>query len=100
MGIYAETSGASVTCKNAKVAGLVYKKLKEQAKKSDEYSNDFAKELEQDGSVVYFKADSGRIQNLEWQIDAIWELVKDIKGVKELQAPFLVEDNGVYYSND
>ena len=100
MGVYAETSGATISCKDSKSAEAVYKALKKQASKSDEHGNDYAQDLEQDGSIVYFRASSGRIQNLEWQMGEVWEAVKGIAGVENMSAPFLVEGEGAYYENE
>ena len=100
MGVYAETSGATITCRNSKSAERVYKALAAQAKKSDEYQNPFAQEIEQDGSTIYFSASSGRIQNLEWQMAEVWRAVKHIAGVQAMSAPFLVEGEGAYYENE
>jgi len=100
MGVYAETSGASITCKNKKVAEAIYNILKVQADKSDENGNSFATELDYDDGLVVFHASSGRVQNLEWQLQQIWEAIKDIDGVEELQASFLVEGDGVYFCNE
>lgn len=99
MGVYAETSGATITCKNKKVAEEVSKLMKAQADKSDENHNEFAEEVEQEGKLVSFRATSGRVQNLEWQMEQVWELIKNIKGVVELSAPFLMEEDGVYFEN-
>ncbi|MDP3956855.1 MAG: hypothetical protein Q8P97_02565, partial [bacterium] len=99
MGVYAETSGATITCKNKKVAEKVKKLMEAQAKKSDKNYNVFAQDIEQEEEMIYFSADSGRVQNLGWQLGQIWKLIKNIKGVEELSAPFLMEEDGVYFEN-
>ena len=98
MGVYAETSGATIACKNKKVALKVAKVLKAKSKKGDEDGNQFAYDIEVDKDIIYFRATSGRVQNLEWQMAEIWKAIKNIKGVKELNAPFLMEGDGVFFS--
>lgn len=100
MGVYAETSGAEIICKDKKTALIVEKILKKQNKKSDDNGNDFARNVEADREFVYFDASSGRVQNLEWQLQQIWEAIKDIKGVIELTSSFLVEGDGMSFSNE
>ena len=99
MGVYASTD-ASVVCKSNGVARKVASILRKQSENSDENANDFARDVEVSGENVYFKASSGRYQNLQWQTEQIWEAIKDIDGVLELQAPFMVEDEGCYYTKD
>lgn len=99
MGVYAETSGARVICKDPASAEAVVKVLEEQAGKGDPNGNNFAQEIERNGETIYFRASSGRIQNLEWQLGKIWETIRGLEGVEELDAPLMVEAGGIYYSN-
>ncbi len=97
MGIYAETSGASITCKTKKVAEEVFDKLCKQELK------DFALEIEDinivDNEVYLPTLSSGRVQNLEYQCEQLWKHIKDIKGVQTFNAPFLQEADGCYFEN-
>ena len=99
MGVYAETT-AEITCDSNKVAKQVAKVLKAQTKKSDEHGNDFAQEIEVGGEQVFFKANSGRIQNLEYRCEEIWKAIKNIKGVIEMNCPFMAESDGSYFSQE
>ena len=99
MGVYAQTS-FEITCKTNKVAKEVAEKLKALTKKSDENHNTFGREIEVDGDMVYGTEDSGRIQNLEFRCEVMWNTIKDIKGVLEFNCPFLSEADGYYQSND
>ncbi len=99
MGVYAETN-FEITCKNIASAKKVKQELTKMKKESDENSNFIFHEISQSGDIVFGKHDSGRIQNLEWQCEQMWERIKDIKGVLEANFPFLVEDNGCWFSNE
>ena len=57
------------------------------------------KEKNEWGEVKGFM-DSGRIQNLAYQTNLVWDVIKDIKGVKEMNCPFMSESDGEYYSNE
>ena len=99
MGVYAQTN-FEIECKNNKSAKAVLKKLKEMNKKGDEYGNSFGMDLEVDFSSVLGFESSGRIQNLEFRCEKIWEAIKDIDGVLEFRAPFMSEADGAYYTNE
>ena len=43
---------------------------------------------------------SGRIQNLEYRCEKIWDAIKDIDGVMEINCPFLSEADGYYQLNN
>jgi hypothetical protein len=98
MGVYAQTS-FEITCKTKKDAQAVAKKLKELTKKSDQNSNSFGRDIEVDGNMVYGNEDSGRIQNLEWRCEVMWNAIKDL-GVVDFNCPFMSEADGYYQSNE
>jgi hypothetical protein len=99
MGMFAMTNGASITCDNEKTAKKAIKAINNIEKKYPEaYFNIFS--LEPAGETIYFEADSRRVQNLEWQVETIWDEIKNIPGVIELYAPILTEDQGVYRTNE
>ena len=94
MGVYAQTNFV-IYCKNAQSAKKVLEALK--AMGEDDNGNTFGTELKVSGKIVYGFEDSGRIQNLEYRCRAIWDIIKDIKGVLEMNAPFLSEADGMYF---
>ena len=93
MGIYAQTH-FEIECQNAKTAKAVLKKLK--SLKMDKNGNTFGTELTQNNEYVSGFENSGRIQNLEYRLDKIWEAIKKIKGIVRISAPFLSEADGFY----
>ena len=100
MGIYAETHGY-VECKDSATARRVAKILRKQNLDSDENDNDFARDVSVSGSEVSFFANSSRIQNLEFRIECIWNKIKDVEGVLNINTPFMMEsEEGMYFSND
>jgi hypothetical protein len=99
MGVYAQTN-IEVECETKKVAKEVEKVLKAMHKKSDEHGNSFVIDAEADGSSVFGEMSSGRVQNLEWQCEQVWEKIKSIKGVVAFNCPFLIEGDGMYFSHD
>lgn len=98
MGVYAQTD-FSIKCKNAKSAQAVIKRLR--AMKEDENGNTFGKSLKREKEMVYGFEESGRIQNLDYRCDEIWEQIRKIKGVIEFCAPYMVEgEEGKCYTNE
>lgn len=97
MGIYAQT-GFTIICKNKKSAKEVYQKLSESI--IDENGNTFGTKLELCNTEVFGYESSNRIQNLTFRCEGIWELIKDIKSVIELNCPFLSETDGEYFTNE
>ena len=97
MGVYAQTS-IEITCKTNKSAKEVAKVIKK-AKKENDDNFDFL-DLEADGELVYLEKNSCRCQNLEYQCEKLWELIKDIKGVIEMTCPFLIEGESMYFENE
>lgn len=99
MGVYAETD-FTIICKNKIVAEKVLKTLKALTKKGDEHGNTFGTHLKRyDNQVEGFES-SGRYQNLEYRCEAMWEAVKDIKGVEEASFPFMSEADGQFFTNE
>lgn len=110
MGMYAQTD-FTIRTDSRNSAEEVEKALK--SMKVDEHGNDFAtgerakltvdggltKSGEPWGEVSGFM-DSGRIQNLEYQCEQVWLAVKGIEGVEEMDAPFMMEAEGIYHSKD
>ena len=99
MGVFAETN-FEITCKNKTSALKVKQELKEMMKVSDENRNFKFEMIEKHSNTIYGKLSSGRIQNLEWQCEQIWERIAKIKGIKEANFPFMVEDNGCFFTNE
>lgn len=98
MGIYAQTD-IQIECTNNLVARKVEKVIKEKAKKEkDDFNYQFEHLGVGDDTVCLFKS-SPRVQNLEYQCEELWKLIKNIKGVLEMNCPFLMEGDGAYYSN-
>ena len=100
MGVYAQTS-ISIECKNNKIAKDVVREIKRKAKENDtDFNYQFNGKIIIEGDQVYVDKSSGRIQNLEYQCEKLWELIKDIKGVIEMNCPFLAESDGSFFTND
>jgi hypothetical protein len=99
MGVYAETY-FTVVCKDNKVAKEVAKILKAKSKKSDEHGNSFGHNIKVYDNQVEGEESSGRYQNLEWRVEEMWEAIKGIKGVEEMNAPFLSEADGKYFEQE
>lgn len=74
----------------------------------DTHGNEFARnadlvivpQAEDDEVQICGRMSSGRIQNLEFQVRKVWEAIKEMEGVIAIDAPFLVETEGVYESNE
>jgi hypothetical protein len=96
MGVYAQTE-YQIVCKSNKVAKEVLKAVKEM--KEDEMGNEYPTPKIYDNQVEGFLC-SGRIQNLEYRCEQVWDKVKGIKGVEELNCPFLSEADGMYFTNE
>jgi hypothetical protein len=97
MGVYAQTE-FYVMCESQKIAQKVFDKLL--AMKQDKHGNDYAEKLEVVGKQVEGFLDSGRIQNLEYKCEQMWNEIKKIKGVKEMNCPFMSEADGMYFTNE
>lgn len=76
--------------KNANEGTLSDKEL------NGEYS---IRDIELDGhSWIDFKADSGRVQNLEWQMENFRDFIKTLNNAVSFEAPIMVEsDNGIFW---
>lgn len=59
-------------------------------------------EMEHTGYVIYFKADSGRVQNLSWQMGNFRDAAKELEGCAEFSADIIIMDpaDSVYWSKD
>ncbi len=99
MGVYAETY-FTVICKNKKVATQVAKVLNALTKKGDQNGNTFGREIKVYDNQVEGKNESGRVQNLEYRCEVMWEAIKGIEGVETFDAPFMVEGDGYYQSKE
>jgi hypothetical protein len=99
MGVYAQTD-FSIECKNNKVAKQVVKMLKNKNKEIDENGNTYGQKIKLRGKMVYGFEESPRVQNLEYRCKEIWNTIKDIVGVVEIYAPFLVEEEGFSETNE
>ena len=97
MGVCANTD-FTIECEDNKTAKKVAKLLRDQ--KEDEYGNTFGQDIKVYDSSVEASEYSGKIQNLSYRCRKIWELVKDIKGVLQMDCPFMIEGEGEYYSNE
>jgi len=99
MGIYAETR-ITIECKDEKSAIEVKNKIENLRETKEGDANYDFDDLEiNDNGVSLFKT-SGRIQNLEYQCEVLWAEIRGIKGVINLEAPFMVEGNGKSFSNE
>jgi len=98
MGIFAETT-IEITCDTVFTARKVAKAIKGKHKEDVKDYNYVFSDLVINGNEVCLDKDSGRIQNLEYQCNVLWDLIKDIKGVKEMNCPFMVEGDGLYFEN-
>lgn len=99
MGVFAQTT-ATITCSTTKVAKQVHSTLKKLKKMSDENGNFQFAYLHQIQNTVFFDHSSGRIQNLEYQVDKVWEVISHLDGVLEINAPFLSEADGVFHQKE
>lgn len=50
--------------------------------------------------VICFSAASGRVQNLEWQLDRIQEFLVALPGAVEFSADIMVQGDGRYWSKE
>lgn len=99
MAVYAQTE-FTIECESEKIAKEVIKVLEDKTKKSDEWGNTFGTQLELDHYMVQGFEESNRYQNLSYRCQEIWNAIKDIKGVKSLYAPFMIEGDGEFFENE
>jgi len=105
MGQFAQTD-FEITCDNEATAQKVVDTLLKMRKESDEHGNfDFQidstdQKNKQVGETVWGQHSSGRVQNLEYQCEEVWDKIKKIKGVIEANFPFMIEGDGCCFSND
>jgi len=102
MGVFAQTD-ITIECRNklsAKAVAQVIRKLqKDNNKNGEDFNYDFSRLKVSDNFVDLYKS-SGRIQNLEYQCEILWEAIKGIKGVIEMNCPFMTESDGIYFNLD
>lgn len=57
------------------------------------------REVEDTGHCwIDFKADSGRVQNLEWQMENFRDFIKTLNNAVSFEAPIMVEsENGIFW---
>lgn len=53
--------------------------------------------LSRDGSSLEFHADSGRISNLEWQMENFLAVAKKLEGCMNFDASIMTESSSVYW---
>jgi len=53
--------------------------------------------LTRDGSSLEFYADSGRISNLEWQMENFLDAAKRLEGCMNFEASIMTESSSVYW---
>jgi len=101
MGMYAQTN-IDIQCqdnKSAKAVAEAIIKLKEDNNNGNDEDLNYAYDnLKVSSNYVFLLKDSGRIQNLEYQCEVLWEVIKGIKGIIEMNAPFMAEADGMYFS--
>ena len=52
-------------------------------------------------SWIDFKADSGRVQNLEWQMENFRDFIKTLDNAVSFEAPIMIEsDNGIFWEKE
>jgi len=80
---------------------LVWVKNANEGTHSDpELNGDYnIQEIEMDGHCwINFKADSGRVQNLEWQMENFRDFVKNLDNAVAFEAPIMVEsESGIFW---
>ncbi len=58
-------------------------------------------ELNDGKRFIVFTADSGRYQNLEWQMQNFLKFCKSLNGIASFEAPIMVlSDDGIFWSKD
>lgn len=97
MGVYAQTN-FTIECKDETSAKEALKVLK--TLETDEHGNTFGNNLKRYENVIEGFEDSGRVQNLDFRCETIWNAIKNIKGVLEMSCPYMSEADGVFYSNE
>lgn len=97
MGRFAQTD-ATIYCDNPKVAKQVRQVIRAKEKTGD-FNDDFDEIILAD-TEVFITKHSCRDVNLRYQCQQLWKYIKDIKGVKSMDCPFMVEDDGEYFTNE
>ena len=99
MGVYAQTDFTIETDSEA-TTKKVAQAIKElgKGKEGIAVGNFFVNNEDSTGTYYEGSMSSNRYQNLEWQIEEIWKAVKGIRGVKRIEAPFMVESEEGFYA--
>lgn len=107
MGIPAFVNTGTIYFKEAKDAQKAIKQVLEWAKNANEgtlsdkeLNGDYnIREIEMGGyRWINFVADSGRMQNLEWQMENFKNFVKTLDNAVAFEAPIMIEsENGIFW---
>jgi hypothetical protein len=98
MGVYGQTN-YEIICDNPDVAQAVAEQIKEIP--DDNQGNSWKDSITNiDGERIEGYMDSGRIPNLEYKCQELWNRIKERQGVIEANFPFLIESDGLWFSND
>ena len=107
MGQPAFVNTGTIYFKEAKDAKAALPQIQEWVKNANEgtlsdkeLNGDYSiREVEDTGhSWIDFKADSGRVQNLEWQMENFRDFIKTLDNVVSFEAPIMVEsENGIFW---
>lgn len=98
MGVFTQTN-ATIVCKDEVSAEKVFDALAHLRASATDDNFQFHV-LERDNNQVFIEHSSNRSQNLEWQFEQVWEKIQEIDGVEHLSAPFMVEDNGMFFEKE
>jgi len=107
MGQPAFVNTGTIIFKDAKDAKAALQQIQEWIKNANEGTlpdkelngNYNIREVEDTGHCwIDFKADSGRVQNLEWQMENLRDFIKTLDNAVGFEAPIMVEsDNGIFW---
>ena len=97
MGVFTQTD-AEIFCEDEESAKKVYDVIQKKQEENREDFNYAYLDMNVVGDTVYIEKSSGRTQNLRYQCEVLWKLIKDIPGVIEMNAPFMIEEDGEYFN--
>ena len=107
MGTPAFVNTGTIYFQDAKDAKAALQQIQEWIKNANEgtlpdkeLNGDYnIREVENTGHCwIDFKADSGRVRNLEWQMENLRDFIKTLDNAVGFEAPIMVEsDNGIYW---
>jgi hypothetical protein len=98
MGVCAQTS-FEIQTKDKETSQKVVEILKNLTAQ-DPDGNEYGENIEATDEFITGFMGSGRIQNLEYRCQKIWDAIKDIDGVIEINCPFMVEGDGFYQNKE